>query len=147
MESEGQTLKWITSFLSDRSQTVIIDGEQSNPAHVSSGVPQGSVLGPLLFLIFINDLPESINNSTVRLFADDAILYREIATRKDSEKLQEDLDKLEEWERKWMMSFNASKYNTMHISRSRSPRTAMYTLHGTNLEPVDHAKYRVPTGS
>ena len=70
----GSTHKWITSWLSGRFQKVVLDGQASDPVPVLSGVPQGSVLGPVLFLIFINDLPENIRSS-VRLFADDYVLY------------------------------------------------------------------------
>ena len=76
---QDKTLDWIGSFLSDRSQRVVVEGEQSDPAPVTSGVPQGSVLGPILFLVFINDLPKAINSSC-RLFADDTIVYREISS-------------------------------------------------------------------
>ena len=71
----GSTHKWISSWLSERSQKVVLDGQASDPVPVLSGVPQGSVLGPVLFLIFINDLPDNIRSS-VRLFADDCVLYR-----------------------------------------------------------------------
>ena len=73
----GSSHKWITSWLSGRFQKVVLDGQASDPVPVLSGVPQGSVLGPVLFLIFINDLPENIRSS-VRLFADDCVLYRNI---------------------------------------------------------------------
>ena len=72
---------------------------------VTSGVPQGTVLGPLLFLVFINDLPDNVS-SNVRLFADDCLLYRRINTPEDTNILQQDLRHLEEWEAKWQMSFN-----------------------------------------
>ena len=70
----GSTHKWISSWLSERSQKVVLDGQASDPVPVLSGVPQGSVLGPVLFLIFINDLPDNIRSS-VRLFVDDCVLY------------------------------------------------------------------------
>ena len=93
----GQTLSWIRAFLSNRSQRVVVDGVQSEPAPVISGVPQGTVLGPILFLLFINDLPNDLSSS-VRLFADDCIVYRKIRTRTDSELLQRDLDISSQWE-------------------------------------------------
>jgi hypothetical protein len=70
---ENQTLNWITAFLSNRTQTVVLDGESSDNAPVTSGVPQGTVLGPVLFLVYINDLSEYMKSSQLRLFADDSI--------------------------------------------------------------------------
>jgi hypothetical protein len=87
------TLQWINSFLSNRTQTVSVNGSHSSPANVISGVPQGSVLGPVLFLLYINNITDSIN-SNIRLFADDSILCREIQTPKDHDVLQTDLNKL-----------------------------------------------------
>ena len=137
---QGQTLQWITSFLSNRSQRVIVDGESSDEAPVVSGVPQGTVLGPLLFLCFINDLPECVDSST-RLFADDCAIYREIVHESDTTKLQEDLNKLSQWETKWGMSFHPDKCNTMHITRSKTHSKTTYSLKGQNLEEVNTARY------
>ena len=89
----GSTHKWIDSWLSERSQKVVLDGRASDPVPVLSGVPQGSVLGPVLFLIFINDLPDNIRSS-VRLFADDCVLYRNVKSPLDCQILQGILRKL-----------------------------------------------------
>ena len=87
---------WIQSFLEGRTQRVVVDGETSGPASVKSGVPQGSVLGPLLFLIFINDLAEH-TTSTVRLFADDCVMYKSVKSVRDCQELQQDLIQLQAW--------------------------------------------------
>ena len=94
------TLNYIQSFLIDRTQTVVLDVESSEEAKVTSGVPQGSVLGPLLFLLYINDLPENIQ-SQVRLFADDTAVYLTVTNMQDSQVLQSDLESLQHWERTW----------------------------------------------
>ena len=104
----GSTHKWINSWLSVRTQQVVLDGQSSDPVPVLSGVPQGSVLGPVLFLIFINDLPDNIRSS-VRLFADDCVLYRNIHSLQDCLTLQEDLTSLGQWEADWQMKFNIAK--------------------------------------
>ena len=90
-------ITWIQSFLSGRSQRVVLDGETSDACPVLSGVPQGSVLGPCLFLMYINDMPENIQ-SNIRLFADDTIMYLTITNQSDCQDLQRDLSKLEIWE-------------------------------------------------
>ncbi len=91
---KGQTLKWIEAFLSTRTQQVVLPGAQSRSAPVESGVPQGSVLGPILFLIYVNDLPE-LMTSGVRLFADDCIIYRTVKSARDAHDLQNYLKILE----------------------------------------------------
>ena len=104
----GPLHKWTESFLCTRHMKVVIDGESSEEADVTSGVPQGTVLGPILFLIHINDLPKAVSSS-VRLFADDCLLYRRIRTRDDHTRLQKDLESLEKWAKENGMSFNAKK--------------------------------------
>ena len=85
-----------------------MDGEFSAWVRVESSMPQGTVTGPLFFLFFINDLPDGISTN-VRLFADDCILYTNVASLEDAGRLQADLDKLTEWQDKWQMDFNAKK--------------------------------------
>lgn len=98
----GNVLKWIENFLSDRKQRVTINGAKSDWTNVTSGVPQGSVLGPLLFIIYINDLPNNVK-AHCKLFADDAKLYKEIAGIKDFKDIQEDLYELCRWTIKWLL--------------------------------------------
>ena len=136
----GTTLGWVSAFLKDRVQQVILDGEASGQMPVVSGVPQGSVLGPLLFLIFINDLPKSVSSKT-RLFADDCILYRQIKHTDDCLTLQHDLNNLAHWETTWGMQFHPQKCNSLSITRSRHPHKYSYNLKGHTLETVDTAKY------
>ena len=136
----GPTLKWIQAFLSDRTQTVVIDNEKSATVPVTSGVPQGSVLGPILFLIYINDLPDK-TRSKVQLFADDTAIYLAVSNLEDAQILQQDLDHLHLWELDWDMEFNPSKCVVIHITRSRTPVPSQYLLHGQVLESVAGSKY------
>ena len=110
----NNTLNWITRFLTQRQQRVVINGESSKWHPVISGVPQGTVLGPLLFLIYINDIVEDLQ-CNIRLFADDAILYTTVSSVQDCSKLQNDLDKVCQWASKWQMTFNPKKCNTMSV--------------------------------
>ena len=137
---QGHTNRWIRNWLSDRKQTVVLDGERSYTASVRSGVPQGSVLGPCLFLYYINDIPENVQ-SKVRLFADDTIMYLAFKDKKKTSSLQKDLDKLAEWESKWQMAFHPEKCQVISISRRRSVYRNKYYLHGHILSHVDSAKY------
>ena len=138
----GTTNRWITSWLSDRTQEVVLDGTHSDSAPVISGVPQGSCLGPILFLLFINDLPDGILTN-VRLFADDCVLYKNIHTPQDCIELQNDLMKLGLWEQKWLMKFNVSKCHSLRITRHRPDKQIdyNYTLHGQTLDKVNETKY------
>ena len=104
----NKTHNWISNFLKYRKQGVVIGGEHSTWTQVISGVPQGTVLGPLLCLTYINDLPNNIHLS-IRLFADDCVLYREIKNENDSQELQKDLNSLMKWEYDWQMHFNPQK--------------------------------------
>ncbi len=102
---QGKTNRWIQAFLSGRSQVVATEGFMSDSVSVQSGVPQGSVLGPSLFLYYMNDIHEELK-STVRLFADDTIAYLVVDSDADCDTLQYDLDKLAIWEKNWNMELH-----------------------------------------
>ena len=132
----GHTCKWIESFLDNRSQQVVIDGHFSIDAKITSGVPQGSVLGPLLFLIYINDLPNCVQNSVCRLFADDYILCQRIRSSQDSHKLQADLDQLLKWESIWLMEFYTSKCQVISITNKAKPIIGKYKINDHILKKL-----------
>ena len=137
---QGELNVWIQNFLSNRKQAVVLEGEKSDYVQVESGVPQGSVLGPSLFLYFINDIPSGLT-STIRLFADDTIAYLAIKSNSDAATLQQDLDKLAQWETTWKMAFHPEKCNVITITRKENPIKYNYTLHNHTLEHVNIAKY------
>ena len=123
-----------------QNQQVLVEGQSSENVPVVSGVPQGSVLGPVLFLIFIDDLPDDINSRTI-LFADDCILHRQISSENDQQLLQEDLDMLATWGKIWGMEFHPQRCSIMRISRARTPRTFQYHLKGVPLSEKQSLKY------
>ena len=128
---QGQVLSWIKHFLLDRFQRVVVNGVQSKNTLVTSGIPQGSVLGPIMFLIYVNDLPEGILSS-LKLFADDTKIYRSISSADDRILLQEDLDRLSLWSVKWQLPFNINKCKVIHIGHNNSQYK--YTMYSTNKE-------------
>ena len=136
----GNTLGWINSFLSDRQQAVSVNGTHSSWVDVTSGVPQGSVLGPALFLLYINDINDHIK-SKIKLFADDSIVYREIWSPEDHNILQQDLDTLAEWSKTWLMHFNVKKCASLSITRKRNPKIFQYFLMGEFLNRVQKHDY------
>ena len=131
----GRILDVIRKFLSDRTIRVQVEGKYSFIRNVLSGVPQGSVLGPLLFLLFINDLPDSVKNK-VKLFADDLKL---IGNAAHSSSIIEDLKQLEEWENLWLLRFNPSKCKVIHLEFNDNPNIDYY-LDGVNLNPSELEK-------
>ena len=138
----GNISQWINSFLTNRTQRVVLENTESSTIRVSSGVPQGTVLGPTLFLIFINDLPDCISHSTLRMFADDCLLYKTIRSPQDAIDLQQDLFAMQTWEDTWLMRFNISKCFVMRITQSWKYRILYdYQLHDSILNSVNHCKY------
>ena len=134
----GDTLLWMKNFLDNRKQSVVTNGTHSNNIPVSSGVPQGSVIGPILFLTYINDLPEQVR-SRVTLLADDTALYLCIGNLSEANTLQEDLCKLELWEEAWNINFNPTKCQVLHVTRIKTPISFKYFLHSIELESVSAA--------
>jgi len=132
--------QWINTWLTRRSQRVALDGSFSNPVSVHSGVPQGTVLGPLMFLLYINDITEHIK-SPLRLFADDCLLYRIITSKEDTIQLQHDLDQLQEWADKWQLKFNVTKCTIMRFTRSLSPIIFNYKLGSHSLGTSNQHPY------
>jgi len=118
----GKLLQWLESFLTSRTMSVMLSGTFSQLLEVLTGVPQGSVLGPLLFLLFVNELPSWII-SDMKMFADDAKVWCRIKTETDRITLQElDLDHLQLWSNIWRLRFNADKCKVMHIGYSCGTR-------------------------
>ena len=136
----GNILSWLENFLTQRTQRVIIYGHHSSTTNVTSGVPQGSVLAPLLFLCFINDLPEGIK-SKIKLYADDVLLYSTISTPDDCHQLQADLNTLEQWAKKWNMIFNPSKCEFLRVTIKANPIPMSYYIQNEKIKEVPHAKY------
>jgi hypothetical protein len=115
----GNVLCWIQTFLSNRRQRVVVNNESSELKPVLSGVPQGSVLGPVLFILYINDPPDNLN-SVCKIFADDTKIYSHTM---NSKVLQNDLLSLFEWSAEWQLHFNISKCKVMHVGRNNPLNT------------------------
>ncbi len=127
----GRVLNWIEAFLTGRKQKVIVNGKGSEWEEVVSGIPQGSVLGPILFVIFINDLPDVVNGE-VKIFADDTKAFKAVNTDEDGKLLQDDLNNLCEWSNKWLLRFNVGKCGVMHYGHQGSK--FKYTMQEDGVE-------------
>ena len=118
----GNILGWIKSFLANRTQQVCINNTLSEKAPVTSGIPQGSVLGPLLFVLYINDLPGEVDKDTfLYLFADDTKVFREIDSQADNAILQCDINNLKRWSDQWLLKFHPQKCVSMTICNKSEP--------------------------
>ncbi|BHF70839.1 hypothetical protein SprV_0401389200 [Sparganum proliferum] len=135
----GNLLRWIQSFLIGRSQIVHVGDRQSAEVAVESGVPQGSVLGPTLFIIYVNDCVSELN-CDVAMFADGVKLWSVIRTEFDEERLQTDLTRLEKWSQDWLLPFNVTKCNVLRVDRTRSLSRRVYHLNGVPLQEEDAQK-------
>ena len=130
---DGYVLRWLEDFLIGRKQRVIISKDTSDWAEVISGIPQGSVLGPLLFVIYINDIPSGIH-SMMKIFADDTKMYRAIKSVADNAGLQEDINTIENWSEKWQMPFNIPKCHVLPLGFNNKKKG--YTVKNTRIESV-----------
>ena len=126
----GNVFNWIEDFLKSRRQRVVSNSYKSEWTNVLSGVPQGSVLGPLLFVLFINDLP-SVVNSYIKIFADDTKIFAGIKDENDTLSLQDDLYNLHNWSNKWQLNFNIGKCKLLHIGK-KNPEE-IYVMHQNNI--------------
>ena len=132
-----KVIKWVESFLNNRTQKVIVNGTESKCHHVTSGIPQGSVLGPILFVIYINDMPEMVESSTY-LFADDTKIFREIREEKDEKMLQADLDNLQSWSDTWLLKFHPNKCKVMSVAnKSVDKGTKHYHLYNNDGNRIE----------
>ena len=136
----GNLLTWIQSFLENRTQLVVVEGHYSSLTTVTLDVPQGTVLGPTLFLLYINDISADIL-SQLRLFADDCLICRPIYSNEDHERLQRDLNSLTQWASIWQMEFNVAKCNILQISNHHNISQFNYTMQGVQLTTVKQHHY------
>ena len=123
----------IRSWLTLHTQRVVVDGEASDFVRVKTGVPQGTVLGPLMFLLYINNISENLT-SHIRLFPDNCIMYRPIISTEASLHLQKDLDRVFECTQHWQMQLNIQKCVALQCNRSHSPKISNYAINGHFLE-------------
>ena len=129
----GKVLSWISDFLTDRSQYVSVNGSCSSKIPVFSGVPQGSVLGPILFIYYINDLP-SVTDCNLKIFADDTKAYSPINSIDDRNKLQICINNLNNWTEKWLLKFNSSKCKVLHIGENNPQHDYYITVDGKSVK-------------
>ena len=129
----GSLLQWFRSFLTTRKQRVVVNGDFSDWSNVSSRVPQGSILGPLLFILYINDI-SSVVRSKIKMFADDVTLYTTVQTNEDCKQLQNDLDSVSSWCDCWQMKLHPLKCELLCISNKRVPTKFDYVINGSQLD-------------
>ena len=133
----GHILKWFVSYLTNRYQQTTVLGATSRPVPVTSGVPQGSILGPLLFLLYENHLPDVVTKSKIATFADDTKIFKTIESSSDASALQDDLTKFEKISTNINLGLNPSKCKVLRVTRKRNKIVHPYKLHHTILECSD----------
>ena len=136
----GNLLRWFQYYLADRKQRVTVLGATSDVLPVTSGVPQGSILGPALFLLYVNSLPNNVKSSRVAMFADDTKVFKAIKWPKDAMKLQEDLNNLENWSSESGLQFNETKCKSQSITRRINPILTVYSMKDSPLSSIKHER-------
>jgi hypothetical protein len=137
---DSRIVRWTANFLSNRFQYVKVGDSRSDLIHVTSGVPQGSVLGPVLFLLFINDIVEAVEHCSIRLFADDTLIFLPVESQDDILKFQRDLNNLSGWSMVNNMKFNVSKSNIIVFGKNIA-HDPNYTLNNEIIPSVESVKY------
>ena len=140
----GSILSWIREFLVNRTQSVVVDGAVSSHSAVMSGVPQGTVLGPVLFLIHIGNITDAIQHSQVASFADDTRILKSVNNIEDCELLQQDLRRIYDWAQETNMSFNENKFELIRYKRIQEP--VEFTYMGPDNTPIERKDTVVDLG-
>ena len=140
---KGKLLAWFTNYLKDRRQRVVIGGQASDWTYLKSGVPQGAVLGPLLFLVFIDDIVYIVTHCKIRLFADDTCLFVEVDNREETAlQINEDLERISKWANDWLITFSPPKTKSLIISnKSNVHLHPDLRLEGHVIDRVNHHKH------
>ena len=137
---QGKLFHWIKEFLKERTQIVMVNGVESEPTSVLSGIPQGTVLGSLLVVVYINDILDKVKSHGL-LFADDAKIYRAITKKEDAKSLQDDLRELEKWSDKWLLKFHPDKCHVLSLGKfDNIKHTERYKIWNQEVEHVFEEK-------
>ena len=136
----GHLFSWLHDYLSDRTHRIIIGGHSSEWMEVSSGVPHGSILGPILLLLYINDFLLSVS-CRIELFADDSVLYRKIASEDDCVQFQDDLLSATSWCDLWKVTLKSEKCKALHVTKCKCPLVHQYVIDENDLSNVHKHKH------
>jgi hypothetical protein len=139
INTKGNLHSWFFSYLFGRKQRITLPGGKSSTLAVTPGVPQGSILGPVLFLAYVNEIHNIVTSSSVSCFADDTKLFKTIHFGNDTNLLQEDLNNLSNWSESSGLNFNELKSNYQTVTRKRAPLFHQYTINGKPIRRLDEA--------
>ena len=137
---DGKVNHWLQSFLSNRQQFVLVNGVKSRPEDVKSGVPQGTVLGPLLFIIYINDITEEIKHCSIKIFADDSKLIKSVENPQDKQLMEIDIKSVFEWAKKNKMELNKTKFQLLQHGNKKNLKTPYKLDENITIEKSEHVK-------